>query len=116
VAALWNGATVNATHEKIGVFRNGFWIIDYNGNFIWDGPGPGLDMVAGFGQTGDTPVSTPWDGAGTDKIGVFRNGFWIIDFNGNYAWDGPSIDKVAGFGQAGDTPIYGALSVGGPLH
>jgi hypothetical protein len=116
VAALWNGATVNATHEKIGVFRDGFWIIDYNGNFIWDGPGPGLDMVAGFGQAGDTPVSTPWNGAGTDKIGVFRDGFWIIDFNGNYAWDGPSIDKVAGFGQAGDTPIYGALSVGGPLH
>jgi hypothetical protein len=99
----WN----NNGDKKIGVFRNGFWMLDGNGNYNWDGPGTGLDVVAGFGQTGDIPVVGQWDAAGQDKIGVFRNGFWILDYNGNYQWNGLGTgnDLVAGFGSAGDVPV-----------
>jgi outer membrane protein assembly factor BamB/PKD repeat protein len=99
----WN----NNGDKKIGVFRNGFWMLDGNGNYNWDGPGTDLDVVAGFGQTGDIPVVGKWDAAGQDKIGVFRNGFWILDYSGNYQWNGLGTgnDLVAGFGSAGDVPI-----------
>jgi hypothetical protein len=98
----------NTTMEKrIGVFRNGFWIIDRNGNFLWDGTGPGGDLVTGFGTTGDIPVVGDWNGNHKEKIGVFRNGFWILDNNGNFQWDGTGTggDLVAGFGAAGDVPV-----------
>jgi PKD repeat protein len=99
----WN----NNGDKKIGVFRNGFWMLDGNGNYTWDGTGTGLDVVAGFGQTGDIPVVGDWNGNHQDKIGLFRNGFWILDYNGNYVWNGPGTgnDLVAGFGAAGDIPI-----------
>jgi hypothetical protein len=93
--------------KKIGVFRNGFWMLDGNGNYLWDGPGTGLDVVAGFGMTGDIPVVGDWYGTAQDKIGLFRNGFWILDKNGNFQWDGvgTGADLVAGFGMAGDVPV-----------
>jgi parallel beta-helix repeat protein len=94
-------------NKKIGVFRDGFWILDGNGNYAWDGTGTGKDIVAGFGMTGDVPVAADWLGTGQDKIGVFRDGFWILDGNGNYGWDGTGTgnDIVAGFGMAGDVPV-----------
>jgi hypothetical protein len=93
--------------KKIGIFRDGFWILDGNGNYQWDGTGSGNDIVAGFGMAGDVPVTADWRGTGQDKIGLFRNGFWILDGNGNYQWDGTGSgnDIVAGFGQAGDVPV-----------
>jgi C1A family cysteine protease len=99
----WNGNG----NKKIGVFRDGFWILDGNGNYLWDGTGTGNDIVAGFGMAGDVPVIADWLGTGKDKIGVFRNGFWILDGNGNYLWDGTGTgnDIVAGFGAAGDVPV-----------
>jgi DMSO/TMAO reductase YedYZ molybdopterin-dependent catalytic subunit len=103
VVGDWNGSG----SKKIGVFRDGFWILDGNGNYAWDGTGTGKDIVAGFGTTGDIPVAADWQGTGQDKIGVFRDGFWILDGNGNYAWDGTGTgnDIVAGFGMAGDIPV-----------
>jgi type VI secretion system Hcp family effector len=99
----WN----NNGDKKIGVFRNGFWMLDGNGNYNWDGTGTGLDVVAGFGQAGDVPVVGNWDGSGQDKIGLFRNGFWILDYNGNFQWNGIGTgnDLVAGFGASGDVPV-----------
>jgi hypothetical protein len=146
--------------DEIGVFRDGFWILDYNGNFQWDGTGTGKDIVAGFGKAGDVPVAADlngdgfpeiavfrpsagqliidlngnfrWDGTGQrqdtvvnlgqsgdlevrgdwdateiENIGVFRNGFWILDYNGNHQWDGMPEDKAIGFGMFGDTPVSG---------
>ena len=41
----------------IGVFRNGFWILDYNGNGTYDGVGAGGDKFYGFGgNAGEIPV------------------------------------------------------------
>jgi hypothetical protein len=91
--------------KKIGLYRDGFWILDKNGNFNWDGTGTDADEVAGFGQAGDVPVVADWNGTGQDKIGVFRNGFWILDYNGNFHWDGKTTDRVTGFGAAGDVPL-----------
>ena len=63
-----NVLTVN---PKIGVFRNGTWYLDMNGNDSWD---PGTDAIISFGMAGDIPVVGDWNGSGTTKIGVFRNG------------------------------------------
>jgi hypothetical protein len=60
-----------------------------------------------LGQAGDIPVIGDWNGDGKKKIGVFRNGLWVIDYNGNFGWDGTSIDKAASLGQAGDIPVIG---------
>ena len=54
---------------------------------------------------GDVPVVGDWDGTGTSKIGVFRNGVWFLDTNGNGASEG--TDAVAYFGIAGDRPVTG---------
>ena len=40
-----------------------------------------------FGMPGAVPVTGDWDGSGTTKIGVFLDGLWFLDLNGNGAWD-----------------------------
>jgi len=61
----WNGSGT----KKIGVFRagttsnSGLWVLDYNGNFQWDGPS--IDRAYTFGGSGDTPVVGKWPSSGT---------------------------------------------------
>src|SRR5262249_38390552 len=61
------------------------------------------------GTSGDIPIVGDWNGDGRDKIGVFRNGQFLLDFNGNGTWDPDSNfgDLVLSFGQAGDLPVIG---------
>ena len=73
------------TQEKMGSFKDGFWAIDYNGNFVWDGVV--TDRFAGFGQSGNKPVVGDWNGDRRDKIGIFTGEIWAFDFNGNYVSD-----------------------------
>jgi subtilisin family serine protease len=87
---------------KIGVFRDGWWYLDVNGNGLWDS---GIDKSLNFGMAGDQPITGDWNGDGKVKIGVFRNGIWYLDYNGDGGWD--SGDKVYSFGQAGDIPVVG---------
>jgi len=105
VVGDWNGSG----KSKIGIFRNGLWVLDYNGNFQWDGPGapgnPNVDVAYTLGQTGDTPVVGDWNASGWSKIGVFRNGLWVFDYNGNFQWDGTTIDRAMFLGQMGDVPV-----------
>jgi hypothetical protein len=57
---------------------------------------------------GDIPVAGDWNRTGTSKIGVFRNGQWFLDLNGNGAWDGCGTDAcIASFGAAGDIAVVG---------
>ena len=91
--------------DKIGVFRNGPWYIDYNGNKEWD-PDSG-DVSFWFGTGGDLPFAGDWSGDDVDEIGVFRNGPWYIDHNGNRQWDPDSGDLSFWFGTSGDFPIAG---------
>ena len=87
---------------SVGIFRNGLWGVDYNGNFAWDAS----DKAFNLGTTGDKPVVGDWDASGSDSVGIFRNGLWGLDYNGNFAWDG--ADKAFVIGQAGDVPVVGS--------
>ena len=96
---------------KIGIFRGGFWIIDNNGNGTYDGVGAGQDKFYGFGgNVGEIPIVADWNGSGTSKIGIYVNGFWVLDFNGNGGYDGtgPGGDRFIAFGgAAANQPIIG---------
>jgi hypothetical protein len=90
--------------SDVGVFSNGGWVLDLNGNGQWDGCG--VDGCFGFGGTpGDIPVVGDWTGSGTAKIGIFRDGGWALDLNGNGQWEGCAVDSCIGFGLPGDTPV-----------
>ncbi|CDH44208.1 S8 family serine peptidase [Candidatus Contendibacter odensensis] len=105
VAGNWNGGR----QAGVGVFRAGTWYLDYNGNGAWDGCGIDHCYFSSFGQAGDLPAAGDWNGDGKAKVGVFRNGTWYLDYNGNGAWDGCSVDRCyfGSFGQAGDLPVAG---------
>ena len=90
---------------KLGIFRNGAWYLDNNGNRQWDDCT--TDHCLGFGMTGDTPVVGDWDGSSRAKIGIFRNGIWVLDYNGNEQFDDCTTDHCLGFGMPGDTPVVG---------
>ena len=53
----WNGTGIS----KIGVFRSstGEWLLDFNGNGKWDGPGVDL-YVTGYGESGEIPIVGKW--------------------------------------------------------
>ena len=53
--------------SEIGVFLDGDWFVDINGNGQWDED----DLWAKLGSEGDKPVVGDWDGDGKDDIGVF---------------------------------------------
>jgi len=91
--------------SKAWLFRSGDWLIDRNGNWIWNGP-QGGDVEAWFGLTGDAPVVGDWTGSGLFRIGVFRSGTWLLDSNGNWGWDDAG-DRVCWFGLPGDLPVVG---------
>ena len=97
--------TGNST-TKTGVFRSpGIWILDYNGNFGWDGTP--ADKVYTFGGIGNTSVYGDWDGNNKSEVGAYNNGTWYLDYNGNGIYDGPVVDRTAGFGSAGYKPVVG---------
>jgi len=109
VVGDWTGTGTS----KVGLVRYGFfWILDANGNDQFDGTGPFQDYAFAYGGTmGDVPVVGDWNGSGTSKVGVFRFGyFWVLDANGNRAFDGtgPGQDLAFPFGGiAGDKPVVG---------
>jgi hypothetical protein len=89
---------------KVGVFRNGLWILDSNGNGVLDG----ADRQFTFGQAGDIPVVGDWNGTGTLKAGLFRNGTWILDLSGLVSGQATGLSNViATYGVPGDIPVVG---------
>lgn len=58
-----------------------------------------------FGRQGAIPVSGDFNGDGIDEIGIFFNGEWYIDINGNGIWD--SEDLWAQLGGYRDLPATG---------
>jgi hypothetical protein len=87
--------------SQIGVFNNGTWTIDSNG----DGRLDNRDERFQFGQSGDTPVVGDFDGDGISDLAVFRAGKWYIDTNGNHQLE--ASDRIfemegEGFPVAGD--------------
>ncbi len=94
----WDGSGV----QRIGIFRNGTWILDINGNGIIDTG----DKTVLFGQAGDVPVVGDWLGTGSITLGLFRQGTFILDLSGHLTGvpTGQS-DASFPFGQAGDIPV-----------
>ena len=96
--------------SKIGIYRNGKWFLDANGNGEWDGCEIDRCLEGFGGNTGDIPVAGDWTGNGMTKIGVYRNGTWYLDYNGNGIWDGCETGQpdrcypVFG-GMIGDLPV-----------
>jgi len=95
------GAWTTNIRGAMGVFKDGAWWLDWNGNNQWDGG----DRFYRFGIAGDQPVVGDWNGTGYDKVGVFRNGRFYLDWNGNGRWD--YGDVIYFFGKTGDTPVVG---------
>ena len=79
---------------KIGVYdpATGTWYLDYNGNGAWDGPAIDRMYTFNAGIAGAIPVTGTWDGLGRTQIGVYSNGVWYLDLNGNGVWDGAAGD------------------------
>jgi hypothetical protein len=90
---------------KIGIYRNGKWYIDYNGNGQWDSEDIYIDNADYGIGAGGIPVVGDFNGDGIDKIGLFVNGVWHLDTKGDFKFD----TKIE-FGEAGDYPIVGDFS------
>jgi len=96
--------------DKIGVYRgNGVWYLDVNGNGAWDGPVMDKQYSFGGGVTGAVSVRGDWTGTGSSNIGIFANGIWYLDLNGNGAYDGTPTDARFSFGGgvSGAVPVVG---------
>jgi len=96
--------------RHVGVFRNGKWHLDTDG----DGRLTDKDLECDFGQPGDIPVVGDWTGDGIEKIGVYRNGTFYLDTNNNHKLD--ADDKVIQLGQAGDIPVVGNFDGSGRVQ
>ncbi len=64
-----------------------------------------IDHVFHYGAPADVPVTGDWNGDGIRQIGVFRDGQWNLDTDGDGRFT--DADEVAIFGQAGDIPVVG---------
>jgi serine-aspartate repeat-containing protein C/D/E len=58
-----------------------------------------------FGLAGGTPVTGDWDGDGVTEIGVYLDGLWFLDLNGNGVWD--EGDLWIRLGTTADWPAVG---------
>ncbi len=97
VAGDWNGDGIHS----IGIFRNGTWFLDVDGDGRWSK----ADVMVQYGQEGDLPVVGDWTGDGISKLGVYRHGVFHLDTNNNRQLD--ATDKVFEQGGPGDKPVAG---------
>ncbi len=100
VAGDWTGSGV----KRIGIFRNGLWILDTNNNGILDAG----DKIVSFGQTGDIPILGDWTGNGTIKLGLYRAGSFILDLSGHLSGIPTGVaDANFAYGLSTDIPVAG---------
>ncbi len=104
--------------ERIGVYSNGTWDLDVNGNGAWDGGWPDITYSFGTGLAGAMPVVGDWAGTGTTDVGVYQDGVWYLDENGNGMWDGTPTDAmyVFGAGLTSAVPVTGDWNKSGKTH
>ncbi len=106
VVGDWDGSG----RDKIGIFGSGYlWVLDYNGNGTFDESGVGGDISFPLGGIpGDIPVTGEWNRDGRTKAGVFRDGQWLLDVNGDNRLDepGPGKDTIVIWkAHPGDKPV-----------
>lgn len=85
----------------IGLFRNGVWILDVDG----DGRFTADDVMLEYGREGDRPLVGDFDGDGRDEVGVYRAGTWYVDLNRDQVLD--AQDKLFELGGPDDLPVVG---------
>lgn len=97
VAGDFNGDGVST----LGIFSNGKWKIDVNGDGRFSGQD---DSFFDFGETGDIAVVGDFNGDGLDEIAVVRGRDLIVDSNGNGKWD--ATDRIFEIeGEAGQVVV-----------
>lgn len=106
VVGDWTGSGV----KRVGVFRNGVWYLDINGNGIPDAG----DKTVSFGQAGDVPIVGDWTGSGQIKLGLYRAGTFILDLSGHLSGvPTGQADATFSFGLASDIPVAGDWNASG---
>jgi hypothetical protein len=105
VTGDWNGSG----KTKIGVYVDGTWYLDMDGNGVWDGTTTDAMMFFGEGLVNAQPVTGDWNGTGISQIGVFADGMWYLDLDGNRVWDNTPTDAMFTFGAGvpGANPVVG---------
>ena len=98
VVGDWRGTG----HIALGLYRKGSFILDYSGHLSGVPTGLNDVTISNFGLSTDIPIVNDWSGSGTAKVGVFRNGSWLVDYNGAGV-----ISQTYIYGQAGDIPVVG---------
>jgi hypothetical protein len=93
--------------KKIGVYRNGTWYIDYNGNGKLDVQDKVINAGGEFGKNAIAVVGD-WDGDGIDNIGLYVDGVWNLDTTGDFVFN----ERIE-FGNIGDIPVVGDFSGSG---
>jgi len=101
-AAGTPGTPSTPTPASIGVFSDGNWYLDTNGDQRWSAQD---DTQQAFGFSGATPVVGDWNGDGKKEIGAYNNGAWWLDTDGNGAYD--QSDAFFYYGWQGATPVVG---------
>jgi hypothetical protein len=101
--------TLERHPSKIGIFTDGYWYLDLNQSWAWEGTPSDKLGIFGIGITGAIPVAGDWNSDGKSEIGVFIDGIWYLDMNGNGQWDGEGIDVrgVFGIGVPNARPVVG---------
>jgi hypothetical protein len=100
----WN----NTGTTKVGIYRNGTWYLDRNGNGSLDDCPAGCINWGGMPE--DVPLVGDWNNSGATKVGVYRasTGTWYFDTNENGAWDGGETDTcITWGGDPADVPVVG---------
>jgi hypothetical protein len=100
VAGDWDGTG----RKRIGVFQNGTWQLDINGDGVFDAG----DQTVTFGQAGDYPLVGDWAGSGRIALGLYRQGTFILDLSGHLTGVATGqADAQFPFGLAADIPVAG---------
>jgi thermitase len=90
--------------SKVGVYKDGVWYLDYNGNGRWDGAS--VDRNYNFGGPGNVSLTGDWNGDNKTEIGVTNGADWYLDINRDGVWN-PAQDQHCFFGVIGYTPVVG---------
>jgi hypothetical protein len=98
VAGDFNGSGIS----KVGVFRDGKWKLDMDGDGRFESD---RDVEFVFGQAGDIAIVGDFNGDGLDEIAVVRGNQVIIDSNGNGRLD--ATDRIFQIEGDGDGVVVG---------
>ena len=100
----------NTGWTRIGLFCDGTWYLDMDGDNLFTG----ADRALNFGWAGVLPVVGDWDNTGRQRLGFFQNGLWFLDLVGDYVVRynprspcTTSDCPVIAMGGPGDYPIVG---------